>query len=411
MIFFINVLILFGIVFWGYKTTRKSPLGQFYIPAVSIKILAGIAVGLIYSMYYTTGDTWVMFGEAIKLKNVAFSSVDNLINTYYKSDYTSIHDFAYPIQPRAAFMAKIVGVLALITGDNYWLCSIYLSLLSFTGFWLLAISIYSISGSRWIAVIPTLLFPSIVFWTSGILKESIAIGALAAVMGIMLKGYNRQKLNWFDWLILLVGLILVAQLKYYYAAIFIVAIISLFGTRSVLPRHSKWYWELLTVIGFYIVLMGIGSQAHPNFWPSRFLTVIADNYDQYAQLSESGNFVVFNGLSPTIASFLIHSPKALLAGLVFPVWFEMVNVLKIPVLIENWILIAAILYNVRYFNLPQRPDSRILLFTVVIFIIIAAILLTFSAPNYGTLVRYKTGYLLVFVSLLSLGISNRLRLS
>ncbi|MEN8247561.1 MAG: hypothetical protein ABFS32_01410 [Bacteroidota bacterium] len=411
MIQFVNILLLLALAYYGFRITRNEPLGNFYLPGLLFKVLAGFSVGLIYSYYYTNGDTWVMYAEGIKLKTAAISSVDSFINIYFKSDYTSISQFAYPIQPRAAFMAKILGLLAFITNNNYWLSSIYLSIFSFWGFWLLATNLYSFTGSKWSAVIPTLFFPSIIFWTSGILKESVAIGAMAGVMSMVLKGYLKNRLSWEQWLVVIIGLLLLAQLKYYYAAILVVAVISLFGARILLSVRSKWHWELLTVVIIFIVTMSAASQIHPNLWPSRFLTVIVDNYYQYVQLSEVSNVVVFKDLAPTVPSVLIHSPKALFAGLFFPLWMSSFNILRLMVIIENGLLLIASIYGIRYFILPEVRDYRLLLFVSLLFIIVAAILLTFSAPNFGTLVRYKTGYLLVFVSILSAAISSRLRTS
>ena len=106
MIFFLNILILVGLAIVGYKISDKSGIKSFYWPGLVLKIIAGIVLGLLYTHYYTNGDSWVMFKEAIKIADVAFTSTSRFLDIYFLSDYSSIPDYAYAIQPRAAFMTK-----------------------------------------------------------------------------------------------------------------------------------------------------------------------------------------------------------------------------------------------------------------------------------------------------------------
>jgi len=402
-----NILALAGLAIIGFKLSSKSEIIRFYWPGLSLKIIAGIALGLIYSYYYTSGDSWVMFNESVRIANTAFTSTESFIDIYFASDYTAIPNYPYSIRPRPAFMTKILAPLVVITSHNYWLSACYLSLFSFFGFWLAANTIYRIFTSTITAVLPTLFFPSIIFWSSGVLKDSIAMGSLLGVMAILINIYYKKRVSWLNLIALIIGLFFLINLKYYYAATLIVAFATIFFSRFILRGKRNWYIELGAMLLLFISILGIASMLHPNFWPSRFLKVITDNYYQFIAHSATENIVSFNNLSPTIASFLIYSPKALFAGLFYPLWSPLFSWLKIAAVLENWFLLLSFIYGIQYFKLPVLRDNRILFFGMAMFVLTSAIFITFSTPNLGTLVRFKIGYLVVFVIMIVALITRR----
>ncbi len=409
MIEFLNILVLLGVAGIGYRVNKNSELVRFYWPGLAVKIIAGVALGLLYANYYGGGDSWVMFNESIKLSGSAFKSASSFVDIYLFSDYTAIPDYIYVIQPRAAFMTKILALLALITNHNYWLSACYLSIFSFFGFWLAANTAYNFFGSKMTAVIPTLFFPSILFWSSGVLKESVAIGSLAGVLAILINSYFKKRIDWLNMLLLLMGLLLLAYLKYYYAAVLIVTFTTVFTVRALLYKNSNRYVELGSVLIIFIAILGAASLSHPNFWPSRFLSVMVDNYYQFLEKSSTGNVVKFSDLSPTISSFLYYSPKALFAGLFYPLWMTSFSWLKLFSIVENWLILISFIYAIRYFRLPKLKDDRLLLWAMLLFVITSAIFITFSTPNLGTLVRFRIGYLMVFLTLVAGVITNRIK--
>jgi hypothetical protein len=280
---------------------------------------------------------------------------------------------------------------------------------SFFGFWLAAHTVYKVYGSKVTAALTMLFFPSIVFWSSGVLKESVAIGSLAGVLAILINTYYKKRLGWLHMLLLLMGILLLLNLKYYYAAVLIVTFVTIFATRAILPKNSIRYVEIGSVLIIFSTILGAASLSHPNFWPSRFLSVITDNYYQFQEHSAIENMVRFNNLSPTIVSFLFYSPKALFAGLFYPLWMPSFNILKLLSIIENWFVLISLIYAIRYFNLPKLQDDRLLLWAMLLFVFTLAIFITFSTPNLGTLVRFRIGYLLVFVTMIAGEITNRLK--
>ena len=123
-----------GILLWiVYFFIRQNRNHYYAIFGLFIKILAGIGLGLIYKYHYQGGDTFQYFSDAGVLSNFILTNpqkiFDVLLNT---SIYTDLENqLVYLDQPRALFFSKIITPLYIITGGNYWLMSIALSMANF----------------------------------------------------------------------------------------------------------------------------------------------------------------------------------------------------------------------------------------------------------------------------------------
>lgn len=399
MIYFINILIIFGLLYLGYKSTRRSKLARYYWPAIILKMLSGILVGIVYTHYYAGGDTFSFFDAAIQIKAAAFSSWKSFIDIYFRNIYTAIPEFNYTWIPSALF-SKLLAVLALISGSNYWISGIYLSLFSLLGFWKFGEALTEITENRLVAIITVFFFPSILFWTSGIMKESIAIGALAWLLALFIELYLNRKISVNKVITGVLLLALVALLKYYLAALFIASSLTALAVRKILSKESSWYKELLISVAVFATIGGIVSLLHPNLWPSRIAEVIYSNYQAYESLSKPENLISFQSLGPNVTSVLISSPKALFTGIYYPLWTTEFFSLKAFGVIENWILLVLSTYAIIKFKLSSSRETRILVWAALLFIILSAVLITLSTPNVGTLSRYKTGHLIVLLPLI-----------
>src|SRR5687768_1826823 len=68
-------LLHLAIIGWiSYLVSKQAQLpGKIFWPALAVKLLAGIALGLVYSGYYSAGDTWVYFKDGAVLAGLAKS--------------------------------------------------------------------------------------------------------------------------------------------------------------------------------------------------------------------------------------------------------------------------------------------------------------------------------------------------
>ncbi len=237
--------------------------------------------------------------------------------------------------------------------------------------------------------------PSFVFWTSGLLKESISIICISIIVGIYLKQFflNRRT-SIFHWIAVVVSIILLWNLKYFYAGPLLVTLITgllvlFLSKREIANSPTK---ILLTTSLIFTGILLLSTLAHPNFYLSRILQVIVDNHDSLLLRSGEGA-VRFNDLSPSIASFLENLPLALFSGFFRPLFWDVTSVISWGTGIENTLLLLLAIWALISIRRNSSDKKMILVAIAFLYILVLATLLALSTPNFGTLVRFKVGYL------------------
>ena len=140
--------------------------------------------------------------------------------------------------------------------------------------------------------------------------------------------------------------------------------------------------------------------SHPNFRPDRIISVIQENHQMIKEISGQGKTIRFIETENLYLNFLVNIPLSLFAGLFMPLPWQGVNILAIATGIVNLILLILFIGKIttqspRKFN--QNNSFRL---SLVFYIIILAILMAYTTPNFGTLERYKTSYIGFFIFLI-----------
>jgi len=402
IVFIANVLILFAIAFMVWKKD-SSPFRFYYWPGLSLRVASGIAMGMLYKSYYGFGDTLGYDSDAMRLALLAGSDFGRYINVMWdmSAEPTLAEDLVIH-DPRALFFTKWISLLYLITSGNYWLSATYLSLLSFLASWYLVREIYAYRPQlRSGALLSVLFLPSVIFWSSGLIKESLAMSCLYFIVIIFLRLLQHRPVRISQWLVLPFSLWILWGLKYYYLAVLLpVLTTTLLMHLLILPRvniSSKWLRAVTWAILFFIPL-SVASVVHPNFYPERFLEVILYNYEVFVRISEPNDVVHFPTLGADGWSILLNAPKALYSGMFRPFIWEASNALQFLSALENTLLITMFLitlYRFKYISADR------LLLPCLIYCVLLCIFLTLSTPNFGTLSRYRIGFLPFFALLLA----------
>ena len=379
-----------------YKRSDDVPLKKFFAPALLLKWVVGIGLGLLYLYYYKGGDTFSFYNASLKLTQVARQDFSSYLRFMLGFGAEVISDMPYAYQPRALFVVKILSFLNLLTHNSYWLASLYFSMFSFSGLWALGNALSVLKIRRSAIVISLLLFPSLVFWSSGVIKESLAVGALGFLSASFIQYFIAGKRLSLVAIVDVLMLLILWKVKYYYAGMFLLVTIAGLGTFLLSHRYQKaGRWGML--LGLYLIISLFGfmlvSVLHPNFYLHRILGVIVDNYHAFISISHPGDAITYKGIEPSLTGILPHVPKALWNGLYAPLPWYGPELFKVIAGIENVILILLTVGALAGLRRGLSSKKRILLICVIAYCIGLAIFLALSAPNYGTLVRYKVGFL------------------
>lgn len=403
LVTFLHIIVIFTLSFRIWK--RQAGLRRYYWPGLAVKLIAGVCLGLVYAYYYSVGDTFSYFQDGGKLAALArenFSSYTRLLFFNHVPEGLGLINS----EPRALFLTKITSVFNVLTLNNYWITGFYYSFVSFLGAWFLVRTIDRHMPAAGIpALIAFIFLPSVVFWSSGLLKESLALPALYFLAALFLKIWFDEKPSFGSYILATLSLWVLWQLKYYYVAIFLpVACTTLLYKFLIGERFAQSpSKEFLIWMGMLVLPMIAISFLHPNFHADRLLHVIVLNNEVYNQLSDPEDVVRFHQLQAHPLSLLKNAPLALFAGLFRPLCWEASAIVQILPSLENTIVLALFLASCFRLKRYGSASHRVLLLGVMVYVVLLCILITFSAPNFGTLSRYRIGYSSFFVLIILCG--------
>lgn len=408
MIIFVHIILISLLSWHSYRSFTNSPLRLYFFPALVVKLAAGIALGLLYFVYYGGGDTLIYHHDAAVLASLARQNFPEYVRALSGS-YPEGLDLTYIHQERALLTAKVFSVIHLLTGSNYWLSSCYVSFLSFICLFKLAGRLATFRpGLQIAAALAFLFWPSFVFWTSGLLKESLAMICIAWVAASFLPYILAgEKLKWTEVMVSLILLLFLLQIKYYYAGLLVPVLACL-----LFALWTVRFFGLKESCGRAIFLICLGggvataSLLHPNLYFSRFPEVWTGNYYLIAQSSPEGGFVVYENLKADWASVFEHAPKAVFSGLFEPLLqFDDQNIFRMAASAENIITLLLCVAGLAGWVLKSGRKLSLPVLAVLLYIFAFALIMGIAAPNFGAISRYRISYQPFFVLLVLYGTS------
>jgi hypothetical protein len=398
----INLLLLGTIAFLLWK--RNPGLRLIYWPAWVLKLGAGLLLGLLYTYYYAVGDTFSFFNDGVVIANLARKDFLSYFKFLWSGDPALLEGMQLMArQSRSIFLSKTISLLNLLTFDNYWLTSLYMSSLSFAASCYLVTTIARYFAQlKTAAVIAFLLFPSVVFWGGGVIKESLALAALYFLVAVFLQVWHRHYPRVGVWLLALVGVWVLLSLRYYFAAVFLPVVFATACMRFIVGPRMRSSHAAVEIICWMVTLLFpvvAASIIHPNFHPHNFLSIIVANYDIFQRVSQPGDAIVFAGLNASMASVAAHTPQAWVSGMFRPFPWEADNIFQALMAAENMALLIATLVAIPAIRHLHRSPYRLLLVALIVYTGILCVFITLSTPNFGTLCRYRIGYIPFFAFL------------
>jgi hypothetical protein len=358
----------------------------------------------LYWQHYGQGDTLLFHEEASLLADLARTSPEAYLKYVFSGGDLPFQSF-FPEAPRARWFSQLISLFYVVTSNNYWLSGIYLSLFSWGCFWYLTLVLIKFRPKEKPAILFSLLyFPSVIFWTSGVSKESVGVGAIIFFVAILISLTSASGKGVIWYLFIAVIMVWVAwQVKYYLVGALMFSLALAWIIRTPVFKVHTWIrvFVILLVIplGFYLL-----SLINPNFSISHFPNVVYDNYTVFTERSSPGSFAEFPTLCPSWGCLILTFPFAAATGFFVPFPIEVHGFLPLLASIENVILLILTVFSMVSMLQDRRNAERWTLLHLAgwIYCLALAGFLAMAAPNYGTLVRYKVGFLPFFLLLITM---------
>lgn len=403
----IHIPLVTAICYFLYRGSRTMPLSYSFLPALLLKLSAGIVLGLIFKYYYPGGDTWTMFASAERFTRVLYNRPADYLQLLFYNDVTYMLpvDQVLITQPRALFFTKLISIVNGFSYNSYWITSLYFSLFSFFALWLLAnklVKIFKVNEAA--AACSFLFFPSVIFWSAGILKETVMVGAICLIIFSALRlAFSGHNVQFPDVLIIIFMSFLLWKIKYYYFAVALPVvfafIISIIAGRGTAYQTKNWFRTSVFFVTLFVSLL-LATLVHPNLNLSALGQAIITNYHETLRISPETDFS-FPGIKNDFFIFLSYTPKALFTGLFRPFIWEADLNFQILTAIENFIILFLVIVSLAYAVYSKNFTAKSWSTAAGVYIAILAVMLAFASPNFGALARYKVGFLPFFVLLIT----------
>jgi hypothetical protein len=320
------------------------------------------------------------------------------------------HHFWFHGLANTFFMGKVLAFLNFASLGIEWANALYLSVFSFVGAWQLVRVLRSVfpqtpAGACALAFV---VWPSIIFWASGVTKEAIALGSGAWMLAVYIElsfGNNqlpvRQRAFRIAGFLLLV--VLHFKIRYFFAMPLLAALLALALVRTLQPSglvRTRWAQVLLLVVVFSGGAW-VASEVSVAFRLNKFTNQVVRIYEHNLTTSAAHPHFEYPELRPTSESILSHLPLAAANAITRPWLGESRESLYIVAGLENALLLA--LLTVALLAVWRGKGGHLpfgVVLVLVVHCLVLAVLLGLSTPNLGSLHRYRSGLLPYLVLLL-----------
>lgn len=385
--------------------------------AIISRLVGSVLFALVHHTVYQYGDTWNYFTygsyymwEALwDDPSIAFTMV-------FQSQFDEFNPITVDYVSRMQawnggnLMIKTTFFVSLITGHSYIPTAFIFSLIGFFGLW----RIYIVFVSYYPHLYRELAFacffsPSMIFWSSGVMKEAICIGALGGAF------YAFHRIGkQFSW-IYIIQLILFSLVILIYKSYILICFLGvgfywlyLQFINQISSKTLRWLigpFLLLSFISAGITSIFLVGYFEPKYSIAKVMETVesSSTYLYKKSLTEQGSAYFLGDLDYSIGGMIKKIVPGINVSLFRPYIFEAKNpVMLISALESSIFLLIGLLVLFKLFLKPSKISIEIqpLVSFSIAFTLIFAYFIGISTLNFGTLVRYRIPILPFFLSAL-----------
>lgn len=383
------------------RDTRK-----YFIPGLTVKFVGAIALGLVYQFYYDGGDTFTYFHLGSRWIWEAF-----LVNPYYAfkmifvaggEHASELFQFSSRIytygDPASYFVVRVAGFFDLFTGHTYLATALCFAAISFTGVWAMYVSFcrfYPTLSSYFAYAI--LFIPSIFFWGSGLMKDTLTLGALGLFFFGATHLFVFKKNIFIAAISILIGFYVLYIVKIYIIICFVPALIF-----WLFLNYQNRIRSLIVKIAIGPVLLAIGglaagyatllvSEEHYRYSLEEvaYTAEQTARWNYYVSERNDGSGYTLGDFDFTPAGLVRKIPLAVITALFRPFLWETRNPVMLLAALENLVILILFVRGIFKFRRFNDLENKKLLILCFSFSLLFSFAIGVTTYNFGSLVRYK----------------------
>jgi hypothetical protein len=390
---------------------------RYFIPGLSLKILGALFVGIIYQFYYGGGDTFTYFNLGSKYIWEAFKDHPLLAvklifaDSEYHSDTFEYASKIYTYGDASSyFVVRAAGVLDILTFHTYSSTAILFATISFSGLWALYHVFFRMFPSLHLQLAIAIFFiPSVFFWGSGILKDTITMGALGWATYAIYYLFIAKRHLVVSAVILLSALYTIYTIKIYIllcflpAAILWISYLRMASVRNVVLKIiiAPFVLGIAGIGGYYSIVKVAEDNPRYNIENITETARVTAEWIHYVSQREQGSAYTLGDFDYSMGGMVKKFPPAVWVTLYRPYLWESHNIVMLLSALESLALLVFSIYVVYVLGISkalQKVFSTPVLTFCFLFSIIFAFAVGVTTYNFGTLVRYKIPFYPYFVT-------------
>jgi hypothetical protein len=400
--------------FFRLKELRKNSLLYFFL----LKIIAGTFLWAVYTFHYTdraNADIYKYFDDskimtdALYEKPLDYFSMLTGIgndNTYFSENYYNhmnnwYRKYESNLYNDAHTIIRINAVIRIFSFGSYHVHTLFACFFSLFGLVALYKAFRKFFKHREKELALALfLMPSVVFWSSGVLKEAWLIFGLGClVYGVFSIIEKRRTIGVF--IMVMMGIVLLLYLKVYVLMALIPGGLGYLWVHYTGP--GKWWWKYPASFMICALLWVYFEYLFPHYHMLEILVQKREDFIRLSEFMQSGSMLYTPDLQPNFLSFLQAAPIALANVLCRPFIGESFSPVVLMASLENLLLLAGIFFAVVRRRKLHFEQKNLLIFALG-FVVLLFVIIGWVTPVMGAIVRYKVpalpflGMLIVLVA-------------
>jgi hypothetical protein len=379
---------------------------RYFIPAITVKIIGALAVGIVYQFYYGGGDTfnyhtrgsrhiWEAFIDSPSVGlDLLFSDGE-----FTPSTFRYARQIAFFGDSSSYFVVRVASIFDLFTFSTYSSTAICIALMSLVGMWMLFLVFYEKYPHLhlWLAI-SCLFIPSVFFWGSGLLKDTLVMGCLGAASYEFNKLLMKRQVSVFHILLLFLSLYVIFEVKKFILQAYLPSVLLWTYMSYAMSIRSVFLKIVLvplvlfiTLVSSYYSVVRVGEGDVRYSVDKIAHTAQETAFDiRYGTGKDAGSGYSLGEMDGTFAGMVRLAPQAINVSLFRPYLWEVRNPLMLLSAIESFtfmvvVLVIVLRKRLNLFAALAKPD---ILFCMT-FAVIYAFAVGVSTFNFGTLARYK----------------------
>jgi hypothetical protein len=400
------------------KKWAQKKLRPFFLPALMVKLVGATVFALIYQFYYGGGDTFEYYNASQHVRRAVFEqpalgaeilftpaghfTTENVRYTSRTRYFRSSEEWA---------LSRITTLVGLLAANSYLGISYFFGFFAFLGTWRLYqvfVALYPDFYKPFF--VATFLMPSMVFWASGLLKDTVVLGGVGFLTYAAINIFYRRHL-------LVNGLTAVL-------VIFLISSLKIYVLYTLVPALLLWYYLkvqglirnpilkaavlpfLLLVVSLlgFLLFRTLANQASEKYSDVDTITTRVQDFHWDHSLRAGGSSYTLGEVTYTPLGILQKAPASINVTLYRPYLWEARNAVVLISAFESFAYLVITIMAL--FTLSPKRVAKLFgnpeWWLCMVFTLLLGFVVGFVSYNFGALARFKVPLMPFFGIALSL---------